>query len=65
MDGKYDDILHMEHHVSPTRKPMPLLDRAAQFAPFAALTGYGDQVEEMRDRVEKAAEPKHENEEYC
>ena len=38
--GKYDDIIHLPHHVSDHRAPMSMLDRAAQFSPFAALTGY-------------------------
>ena len=38
--GRYDDIIDLPHHVSPTRPRMPARDRAAQFAPFAALTGY-------------------------
>lgn len=37
---EYDDIINMPHHVSVDRPHMPMLDRAAQFAPFAALTGY-------------------------
>ena len=40
MSGEYDDIIHLPHHVSRTRPHMPRPDRAAQFAPFAALTGY-------------------------
>jgi hypothetical protein len=44
--GKYKDMLDLPHHVSAERKHMPLLDRAAQFAPFAALTGFEDDVEE-------------------
>ena len=36
----YDDIIDLPHHQSATRPHMPLLDRAAQFSPFAALTGY-------------------------
>ena len=36
----YDDIIDMPHHVSETHPQMPLADRAAQFSPFAALTGY-------------------------
>ena len=43
---KYDDIIHLPHHVSETRAHMPLLDRAAQFSPFAALTGYDAAVAE-------------------
>lgn len=44
--GKYDDIISLPHHVSPVHPPMPVGDRAAQFAPFAALTGYEEAVEE-------------------
>ena len=36
----YDDIIHLPHHVSQNHPQMSLRDRAAQFAPFAALTGY-------------------------
>lgn len=42
----YEDILHLPHHVSSTRSPMPLEDRAAQFSPFAALTGHEAAIEE-------------------
>ena len=38
--GKYDDIINLPHHVSSNHKPMPIANRAAQFAPFAALTGH-------------------------
>ncbi len=37
MNPKYEDMLELPHHVSPTRARMSLRDRAAQFAPFAAL----------------------------
>ncbi|MBQ4628101.1 MAG: hypothetical protein IJB44_03380 [Clostridia bacterium] len=46
MNGKYDDIIDLPHHVSPTRPQMPIADRAAQFSPFAALTGYDDEIKE-------------------
>ena len=46
MSGQYDDIINLPHHVSATRPQMPLLDRAAQFAPFAALTGYDAAIKE-------------------
>ena len=44
--GPYDDIINLPHHQSKTHPHMPLHDRAAQFAPFAALAGYDDMVRE-------------------
>ena len=44
--SKYDDIINLPHHRSKTHPHMALIDRAAQFAPFAALTGYGDAIDE-------------------
>ena len=44
--GLYDDIICLPHHVSKKHYPMPLLSRAAQFAPFAALTGHYDALKE-------------------
>ncbi len=41
----YDDIICMPHHVSRTRRHMSAHDRAAQFAPFVALTGFGDVID--------------------
>lgn len=43
---RYDDIIHLPHHVSPTHPQMPVPDRAAQFAPFAALTGHEAAIRE-------------------
>ena len=43
---KYEDIISLPHHVSDHHPQMSIHDRAAQFSPFAALTGYGDAVEE-------------------
>lgn len=40
MNTPYDNIIRLPHHVSQNHPQMPLRDRAAQFAPFAALTGY-------------------------
>ena len=42
----YEDILHLPHHVSTERPHMSMLDRAAQFSPFAALVGYEDIIDE-------------------
>ncbi len=44
--GKYDDIIDLPHHVSKKHPQMPLSDRAAQFSPFAALTGHHAMIEE-------------------
>ena len=44
-DG-YEDIIHLPHHVSERRPHMPLAERAAQFLPFAALSGYDDVIRE-------------------
>lgn len=44
--GKYDDIINLPHHVSQVHEHMSRIERAAQFAPFSALTGYDDAIEE-------------------
>jgi methanogenic corrinoid protein MtbC1 len=44
--GKYDDIINLPHHTSKKHPQMSLEQRSAQFAPFAALTGYDGQVKE-------------------
>ena len=43
---RYDDIINLPHHVSSKRPQMPILERAAQFLPFSALTGYEAAVKE-------------------
>ncbi len=43
----YDDIINMPHHVSKKRKPMSLKNRSAQFAPFSALKGYQEKINEI------------------
>ena len=43
---EYDDIINLPHHVSKNHPPMPMMNRAAQFAPFAALTGYDTVINE-------------------
>ena len=54
--GAYDDIIDLPHHVSTTRPHMSRLDRAAQFAPFAALTGYGAAIKETARLTDERAE---------
>lgn len=46
MTGPYDDIINLPHHVSKTRPQMSTANRAAQFSPFAALTGYDAAIKE-------------------
>lgn len=46
MTGPYDDIIDLPHHVSVSHPQMPCSERAAQFSPFAALTGYEGAIEE-------------------
>lgn len=54
--SSYDDIVHLPHHTSKKRKQMPQQDRAAQFAPFAALTGYDAAIEETARRTDQRVE---------
>ena len=46
MAENYEDIINLPHHISKKHRPMPREARAAQFAPFAALTGYESDVNE-------------------
>ena len=64
MTKAYDDIIDLPHHVSAARPQMTAIDRAAQFSPFAALTGYDSAIKEtarltdervMLDECAKAA----------
>lgn len=52
-DG-YDDIINLPHHTSVRHPPMSMRQRAAQFSPFAALTGYGAAVNETARLTEEA-----------
>lgn len=45
-EHNYDDIIHLPHHVSRKHPPMSPMNRAAQFSPFAALTGHGAAIRE-------------------
>ena len=60
--GRYDDIIDVPYHVSTTHHRMSMLERAAQFQPFRALTGYEDAVRETArltdDRVELTEDEK-------
>ena len=53
----YDDILHLPHPVSKKHRQMPIADRAAQFMPFAALTGYEAALAETARLTSPRIEP--------
>ena len=55
-EADYEDIIHLPHHVSSVHPHMPVSDRAAQFAPFAALTGYGDVIKETARQTDAKPE---------
>ena len=64
MNRNYDDIIGLPHPEPQTHPRMPMRDRAAQFAPFAALTGYHSAIEETGRQIETRFEkPPHEPEE--
>ena len=50
--AQYEDIIHLPHPVSRRHPPMPLLNRVAQFSPFAALTGHEDAILEAERLTE-------------
>jgi len=53
---RYEDMLYLPHHMSPTRMPMTRLNRAAQFAPFDALNGYSAAIRETARQTQQQAE---------
>ena len=55
-NSKYQDIINLPHHQSANRPHMSLQDRAAQFAPFAALRGYDDEISETARLTDRQLE---------
>ena len=53
--GKYDDIINLPHHVSKNHPQMSLENRAAQFAPFAALVGYSEAITSSQELLDEKA----------
>ena len=53
---EYDDIINLPHHVSKNHRQMPMEMRAAQFAPFAALTGYDTVINETARLTDQQVE---------
>lgn len=56
MTKTYDDIINLPHHVSTTRPHMTAIDRAAQFSPFAALTGHDAAIKETARLTDERVE---------
>ena len=56
MNERYKKIMDMPRHISDKRAPMPKIDRAAQFAPYSALSGYEDAVEETARLTDQKTE---------
>ena len=56
MSGQYDDIIRLPHPDSPKHPRMSLYDRAAQFSPFAALTGYAGVIRETARLTDRKIE---------
>lgn len=50
---RYDDIIKLPHNISKKHPQMSIYDRSAQFAPFAALTGYDDEIKEAQRLTDK------------
>ena len=61
---KYDDIIDIEYRKSDGRKHMSMTERAAQFSPFAALTGFEGMITETGDRSIYAVEHEIEHESF-
>ena len=55
-NDNYEDIINLKHHISKKHPPMDIQHRAAQFAPFAALTGYDDNIKEATRIIDKRIE---------
>lgn len=56
MSSAYDDLLNLPHHTSAVQPAMPMQNRAAQFAPFAALVGYDALIRETARLTDQKAE---------
>ena len=56
MNGPYDDIIHLPHPTSKKHPRMSMEERAAQFSPFAALTGFGGVIQETGRLTDRRVE---------
>jgi hypothetical protein len=65
MRNDYDDIINLPHHVSKRHPQMSMWNRAAQFAPFAALTGYDDAIKDTAQENLDTYEKKNSGDNEC
>lgn len=56
INHKYDSIINLEHYKSKKHPQMSLYARSAQFAPFAALTGYEEEIKMLKESSERLNE---------
>ena len=63
-EHKYDDIIDLPHHVSTKHPQMSLIDRAAQFSPFAALTGHEAAIRETERLTDEWVELNEDRKEF-
>ena len=54
--GKYDDMIDLPHHVSKRHAQMSMWNRAAQFAPFAAVSGHHDAIKDAAEKFSYCVE---------
>ena len=59
MNSDYNDIINLPHHVSKRHPQMSMWNRAAQFAPFAALTGYEDAINDTAQETLESFESRN------
>ena len=64
MNDDYEDIINLPHHVSKRHPQMSMLARAAQFAPFAALTGYNEAANDTEEQHLDSINDGYVDEEY-
>lgn len=57
--GRYEDIVNLPYHESKKRPRMAMIDRAAQFAPFAALDGHKEAIDDTRKRFDEQDDLEH------
>lgn len=64
LNDNYDDIINLPHYVSKQHPPMSMMSRAAQFAPFAAVSGHHAALDETAKQVEQQMNTENLNNEY-